>query len=121
MSAYRERSTKACEEYSIEAGQKCTSTVAMASQLADAPVLEHNRKLSWLVTWPITLWQCGCSRRGTALWCEEDSMDLPTSPETELIDPDEAEILASFRLSLLKTTCPATMENLWKRPAIVSR
>ena len=24
-------------------------------------------------------------------------MDLPTSPETELIDPDEAEILASFR------------------------
>ena len=24
-------------------------------------------------------------------------MDLPTLPETELIDPDEAEILASFR------------------------
>ena len=24
-------------------------------------------------------------------------MDLPTSPETALVDPDEAEILASFR------------------------
>jgi len=67
------------------------------SQLADAPVLEHNEKLFWLVPRPITLEPGGCPRRGAALWYEEDSMDLPTSPEIELIDPDEAEILASFR------------------------
>jgi len=52
-SSHRGISTKAREEYSIEVEQKGTSGVAIASQLADVPVLEHNGKPFWLVTMTI--------------------------------------------------------------------